>query len=227
MSRLSLLAAFALTACNTAGSIQLDSFDPTLAEGHTADEHTEVAPGVHLLSSVVNSGAVHYVDLTPEQMAERAEAASQRTMDPTYCYNYDSGSYADQLSGGTMFMDNPSWYGSTYAYSYDYDGLGDAGDQDYEQVSAYMWNYSRHAIGQLYATAYVYINGSYAGYVTDSQMNATTALAYATFDAECVDGSLSVEMRTYHSWSSGIAGTQQYLYLSNTSTASVECCPAR
>jgi hypothetical protein len=220
MSRpsLVLLSLLLPVACQTADATEASPFQADLAEGHTVAEHTEVAPGVYLLSSKLAEGAVHYV--SAEDAAARAETRS-RIGDDT-CYNYDEGHYQDELQNESMFGASPSWYGSTTAVSYDFDAPGTAHDQDYEQVSAYLWSYVANPV-TVFATAYVYVNGDYVGYVDDHARRGTTALAYEIFDAACEDGMVSVEIRTYHTWSDGSSG--QYLYLSNTATASVECCP--
>jgi hypothetical protein len=224
------LAALALAGCASA-SPELPLFDSELADGHEAAEHTEVAPGVYLLSSLVASGDVRFVQQTREEFEEAASTRARRGYgggytDYDYCYNYDYDSVSDSLSGTTMFQASPSWYGSANAYSYHYDTRGDRYDQDYEQVSAYLWNYTRHPIASMSSMAYVYINGDYAGYVMDTGTNRTTALAYATYDATCEDGTVSIEVRTYQYWNNmgGGGAREPYLYLSYTMDASAACC---
>lgn len=213
-------------ACVTEPVVELGGFDPELAEGHLATEHVEVAPGVFLLSEVASAGTVRYVP-QEELVARRAfmgqEDPSRPTL-PEYCYNYDDQNYADELMNDTMFGSNPSWYGVANAWSYRYEAPGTENDQDYEQVQAYLWSYTGTAIANISATAYVYVNDAYVGYVYANERNRTTALAYAVFDATCENGEVSVEVLTYHSWSTTLPRAQ-YLYLSNTSTASVQCCP--
>lgn len=192
------------------------AFRAELAEGHTADEHAEVAPGVYLLRSAMEAGKVRYV-AQEEQAARRSRPSAES------CYNYSDDNYTDELSGGSMFNGNPSWYGVSNAVSYYYDGPGTRGDQDYEQVSAYLWGYNDRPVWNISVTAYVYVNGDYVGYISDNARNGTTALQYGVFDATCEDGVVSVETYHYHSWSD--RSGEQYLYLMNRTSAASICCP--
>ncbi|MCK6529639.1 hypothetical protein L6R50_19490 [Myxococcota bacterium] len=201
-------------------------FEPSLADGHFAEEHTQVAPGVHLLTELIESGAVRYSDLEPPLdpaavEAENARRAARAVGD--YCYEYDYKTYSDRTRSGSMFGGDPSWYASATAYSYRYDGPGPS-DYDYDQVTTYITTSSPNPIDYVSAMAYVYVNGAYAGYVSNAGAGVNYAYAYGTWDAECVDGNLSVEARLYHTLSDA-SPRSQYLYLSNVLTARVACCP--
>lgn len=210
--------------CGTAESAEASTFRPSLAEGHSASEHTEVAPGIFLLSEKLERGEVRFVSDSEAHARETARTAMAFSSEVETCYNNDFQNYEDSLSNSTMWGSNPSWYGVAGAWSFHYDPPGTAQDTQYEQVEAYLWSASGGSpITAVTATAYLYVNGDYAGYITDARVNRTTALALGIFDAECVDGSVSIEVRTYHSWSN--REPDQYLYLSNTATATAECCP--
>jgi hypothetical protein len=224
MLRSSFLTATCLFAAGCAPTLageEAPSFKPELADGHALSEHTEVAPGVFVLTSRLDAGSVRYVSHAD---AEAREDARARRPHVESCYNYEYANYSDEVRNDTLFNGNTSWYGVVNAISYDYDAPGTDSDQDYESVMAYLWTASEHPITTVTASAYVYINSEYAGFVSDAQANATTALTYETFDAECVDGRVAVEVFNYHSWTN--MGPDQSLYLSNRTSTAVECCPS-
>lgn len=222
MSRLAPVLALFAAGCVTtpevgsADGAALEGYRPELAEGHAAEAHTEVAPGIFLLTDAIERGAVRYVP-------EAEEAARRERPEVGYCYNYESATFADELANGSMFGANPSWYGVANAYSYKYDPPGDRYDQDYTQVSAYLWAYNAEAVGMVSVSAYVYVNGTYVGYVYDTAMADTLALQYGAFDATCVDGSATVEVKHYLSWYDPRRG--QSLSVGQTTTTTVACCP--
>ncbi len=136
-----------------------------------------------------------------------------------YCYEYDTDSYYDSTRNGTLFGDDPTWYGYATAYSYDY------GSYDYDRAYTYVYSYSPVSLGYVYAYAYVYVNDRYAGYVSASSSPGTSAYAYGSWDASCDrDGTLDVTVTGSHYFSEYPGAT---LSVSNSVSASVACCSRR
>lgn len=203
-------------ACETDSEIP---FNTDLAEGHALEEHTEVAPGVWLLSSEVASGDINYTDLSAPENRTGSPASADRARS---CYKYDYAWYNEQTRAGEMFGGRTYWYGMAMAEDYnDNDGMGP--DQSFTRVTGYAYTYADKAVDQVYAMTYLYLNGRYVGYAWDQARNARYAYRYGAWDARCKDGRLSLEARTYHSWMNG-RSADEYQYIGNTLDVEIDCC---
>ncbi|RME25016.1 MAG: hypothetical protein D6798_09900 [Deltaproteobacteria bacterium] len=136
------------------------------------------------------------------------------------CYEYDTDSYTDRTRNGSLFGEDPTWYGTATAYSYR------SGRYDADTAYTYIYSYSPVSLDYVNAYAYVYINDRYAGYVSATSAPGTSAYAYGSWDAACDrDGTLDVRVSGYHYFYDESSGAS--LSLRNTVTASVTCCPRR
>lgn len=206
--------------------------DLNLTEGHTAEEHVEVAPGVYMLEEVVDAGEITY---HPHPLPPVSDPESQlpwEAPDPedvrnmispmySYCYEYDSDFYSDQTSGGSLFGGDPYWYASATTYSYDYESWGY--DYHYDQASTYVYTSAPRDVDYVYAYSYVYVNGSYVGYASQYVSGGRIAYAYGTWTAPCSpEGYLALEASTYHYMT--VYG-EQSISVTDTLRSRVMCCP--
>jgi len=245
-----LLSALALVACQTGDTpTPGPDFDPAvgppldlnLSAGHAEDEHTEVAPGVFMLTSLHQSGEVTFTpalgetllageSLTPDQLPGALEPTfgggpGGGGPGPSTCYESDYRYYTDSTSAGTLFGGDTTWSASATAYSYDYPATS------LNSVYAYVTTSgpSFATLDYVYAYAYVYVNERYIGYMTDYQTDDNYAYVYGSWDLPCLDGYLDLKVYTSHyvyDYPTGsYTGPRQNLSIGNTLEASVTCCP--
>ncbi len=140
--------------------------------------------------------------------------------DDASCWEYESDVHNETTANGTLFGGNPTWYGSATASSAWSQQLGWVYDYDYVTTYLYAWAPTEVDWAQVYG--YVYINGTYAGYVWNYAASGSFTSAYGYWTSGCGDdGALSIEVYTYHYLYDG----PQFLSVGDLLSAKVECCP--
>ena len=236
-----LLAALMLAGCEPAlvaesvetGPQDSPGLDLSLTQGHTADDHTEVAPGVFMLTSLHQGDEIRFLhsdvvldhEMSEEEHKGAVEVdtslASPTNLGPNnYCYNNDFFNYTQQTDP-SLFMERPTLYGYGGAYSYSYNNGQYAAHMVYAGAYTYA-NYVGGPIDYLYAYAYVYIEGRYVGYVYQYSQNANTAYAYGYWQARC-DSDLSIDAQIItRNYAYDFDGS--YISAGTTRNLSARCC---
>ncbi len=226
------------------------TFDLTQTEGYLPEDHVEVAPGIFVLSHLVDSGEVTYTDLRPADGSLTGIPAAGSTLPPPPAPT-DGGDGAGSGEGDSSGEDDGGSDGGArpgrdYCYNYDTDYYNDStsngtlfgGDPSwYAYASAYSYKYGTYranqvytyvssiapdTIGYVYSYAYVYINDRYVGYAYEYNYPGRYAYAYGSWGTRCPEGeTMSVSMNTYHYFSDYPGGS---LSVGNTLSAEVACC---
>lgn len=218
-----IIAALTLAACDTPATPDAvettpgeTELDLSLTQGFSADDHTEVAPGVFLRTDLYEAGEIEYVPvdlgLTGDETEEDLMLAMERAAQPAqpasgvrnYCYNNDYRNY-NQSINKSLFAEQPTFYGYANAYSYRY------GSYETNLVYAGAYTYARDAVQYAYAYSYVYIDGRYVGYNYKYAQNSTYAYAYGSYKARC-SSSRTIDATVY---------TRNYAYNADGSYANV------
>jgi len=226
----------ALTGCDTGEAPTLGpDFDPAvgpaldlnMSAGHEKAAHTEAAPGVFILTALYETGEYDFTPAMGETpMAQDIEPAIGPGGGSSYCYEYETRSYSDSTSAGTLFGGDTTWSAYVSAYSYDNGPLG-VTNNIYATITTSAPTFS--TIDYIYAYGYVYVNERYVGYVTDYQTDDNSAYISGNWSLPCLDGTMDFKVYTTHyayDYPDGdYTGTRQSLSISNTLDAVVECCP--
>lgn len=204
------------------------TLDLGLTQGYTAADHTEVAPGVFMLTELYRTGEIEYIPATVELSGDDVTLEDLQTAialgapklpvsggTTSYCYNYDYQNYSERL-GRDLFTRGANLYGYANAYSYSY------GSTSYNTVYAGAYTYANAKADYVYAYAYVYIEGRYVGYSYQYAQNTTYAYAYGSWRASC-GSDLTIDATVY---------TRNYIYnqdgayisLGDTFETSAACC---
>lgn len=224
---MNLASALALLACNSGPApTSLPAIE--LPAGTTMADHVEVAEGVYLLADALAAGTVDWIGpegTVPEPPpAEDLSSASAKASSSRYCYNYDSTSWSDTTVAGELLGGNPTVYLSMGAYSTWYFNGAGRPPTDTDSLSIYMGATAPTAVDTLSLSAYLYVDGTYIGYLTTYNTDTSTESLGSGFSFACPAGSpVTVEATVYASLQNYTTGNDS-LYMARSIPVSLTCC---
>lgn len=234
-----LFVAASLVACDPAvvsesvetGPQDTPGIDLALTQGHTAAEHTEVAPGVFMLTSLHQGDEIRFLpsDVVLTEDSTEADHTGAVDIDTSlaapalgnpsnnYCYNFDNFNY-NQQTQQALFLERPNLYGYGTVYSYNTNN----GQYAANLVYAGAYTYAYAPVDYLYSYAYVYIEDRYVGYVYQYSQNSNYAYAYGYWQAEC-NSDLTIDA-TIHTRNYAYNFDGSYINAGTTRNLSARCC---
>lgn len=197
---------------------------PFLPDGTTPEDHVEVAPGVFLLGSAMDSGEVGYVQLDQETLEQVLGGAPAdgvaKNGDALNCINRDGDGFYEETSRHSLFGGDPAWSGSlTVISAYHVEpGL----TLDVDLVRARVTAEAPGLVGVAETYGIIRVHGFYVGYIHDYLSPGEVAAAEGYLTLACPQGAaLDVEVKTFHTLWDG----EEALYVTEHMAANVPCCP--
>lgn len=222
-----MITALLTLACATAPELSLPAVE--LPDGITQADHTEVAPGVFLLTEAIASGLATYGGPNPPEAPEAApvDPTSASSKSARYCNESASASYTDSTTSGDWFggTGDPTWDVTAQSASYFAWVGGGSPPVNYDSVYLEVSATTPTDVDYIYAYGYVYVGATYVGYVTATGTSTDSAMSTGTIYTDCGGAPvLDISVRGYF-YGSDYSGSGDYITVSKSVDVPVTCCP--